>query len=329
MLAYLNLEKYINYDLSRPPGTDNPGGGVATKTQRVLEAASEWMITGTEKFSQAEKYHTALIEPLVFCHKENMTLEEKVEAYEGLDCIKVLYCTEMAFIRLPKPFRDAIVAASDHITCVNHYHRDVFHKFGVRVDSILCDPVPEEVFSPGETKERVIIAANRIDWKKNMVDLIRSYEQLRAETDFKLEYIGLDDMWGHERVDPRNSEFIHQLQDLCDTFHGTLSQNDVAKAFGRSAVFFHCAYHDVYSESLWEALHCGCVPFALGYHPLFNRITENRYTDIAELTEKLNDMDADAFEEESMRVHELARKTCSYPIFQSQLRDIFKKLGGN
>lgn len=328
MLAYLNLEKYINYDLARPPGKDNPGGGVATKTQRVLQAASQWMIVGTHKFSEADKYHIALVEPLIFSHSNDMSVGDKVKEYEELDCLKILYATEMAFVRLAKPLRDRIVKASDYITCVNHYHRDIFHKMGVRVDSILCDPIPESVFIPGDTKERVIIAENRIDWKKNTQTLIAAYECFKEETDFKLEYIGTPDMWGHEDVPQREVEIMHQLQDLCDVYHGSIKQSEVASAFGKAAVLFHCAYHEVYSEGTWEANMCGCVPFALGYHPLFNRITENRFRDIVNLTETLNSMEADDFEMESLRVQELAMKTCSYAAFQNQLSDIFKKLGG-
>lgn len=329
MLAYLNLKKYLDYDLNRPPSPDNPGGGVATKTQRVLQACAQWMISGTDKLSVASKYNTVLVEPLAFSFQDSMSLEDKVKAYEDIDGIKILYCTEMAFLRLPKPFRDSIANASDHITCVNHYHRNMFHKFGIRVDSILCDPIPEDVFKEGETKERVIIAANRIDWKKNTEGVVDAFNVFKAETDFKLEYIGLDDMWGDNKNNPRNRDFVHQLEDVCDTFHGTLSQSDVAKAFMRAAVFFHCAYHDVYSESLWEAMHCGAVPFAFGYHPLFEPITEHKYTDIETLIETLNSLQEADFEEESTRVKELAMKSCAYPVFQQQLSDIFKKLGGN
>ena len=328
MLAYLNLEKYLKYDLQKPPGIDNSGGGVATKTQRVLEACAPWMIKGTHKFSSASKYHVVLVEPLVFCANNEMSVEDRVEAYEGMDCIKILYCTEMAFVRIPKPLRDKVVEASDYITCVNRYHRDVFHAYDVPIDSILCDPIPDHVFTPGELKDRKIVAANRIDWKKNTQELINAYEIFKTETDFKLEYVGDAKMWGHDEDTPANKDMAHKLEDICDVYHGAISQADVAKVFGSSAVFFHCAFHDVYSEGLWEALHCGCVPMSHGYHVLFNDITEHRYTDMGELIDSLNNMGPDEFEQESERVKNLANQVCSYATFQTQISDIFKKLGG-
>ena len=323
MINYLVPEKYRVFDPHRPPGPNNPGGGVASKVYRVNEAANHrWF---TELISDAAEVDApvVLIEPLWFV-MSNQTSDECLEAINNLKAIKIFYGTELSLLKWPNRFRDAVLETVDAVTvCCNH-QREVFRYFGCHDVATLCDPVPENLFAPAMTKQKQLVCTGKIGWQKNTESVIELFDTLKGE--IETIYVGSANMWG-ETPSALNAKLEAELRAVTTQFIPNATLIEMAHILNQATFFGHVAYHDTNSESQLEASLAGCITVAL-HHPAINgRSSYTGYTHIADMADAICRLDRTEIEQASDAARGWGLDNCSYAAFLDQLETVIRNVG--
>ncbi|MCY4129256.1 MAG: hypothetical protein OXG15_08460, partial [Gammaproteobacteria bacterium] len=207
---------------------------ISDKTICILDAWRKFYDVGVgENIEDAHGIDMLVVEPLWFRLRgglddlQSPNLEEAVKSYEDHPAKhKIVYCSEFAFIKLPKEFRDRIIEASSVVTTNCDYQRDCFRALGIETIR-LCDPVDEEIYYSSKFSEKTlsIIAGGRISSVKNIGKIIRLFEALK---DYPIEtiYIGDASLWGEQ--DKRDLRLEREIGQVADVHHHNLSQADLA-----------------------------------------------------------------------------------------------------
>ena len=121
MIDYLTHPKFLNYDPSVLPSSQGGGGGMGTKTYRVLEALRD-VYPRTQGICDASEItaDTVLIEPLRFTlptegygDREYESVEKLIHGLRNHKSRKILYCSELTLMRMPHFLREQVVGLFD------------------------------------------------------------------------------------------------------------------------------------------------------------------------------------------------------------------------
>ena len=162
MIDYLTHPKFLNYNPSVLPSSQGGGGGMGTKTYRVLEALRD-VYPRTQGICDASEItaDTVLIEPLRFTllteghgDREYESVEQLIHELQNHESRKILYCSELTLMRMPHDLREQVVGLSDCVTANCKFQANVFKYVNVHTDRILCDPVPDVFLSRLSYRER-------------------------------------------------------------------------------------------------------------------------------------------------------------------------------
>ena len=203
MIDYLTHPKFLNYDPSILPSSQGGGGGMATKTYRVLEALRD-VYPRTRGICDASEItaDTVLIEPLRFTlpmegydDREYENVEKLIHGLRNHESRKILYCSELTLMRMPHHLREQVVGLSDVVTANCKFQANVFKYVNVHTNHILCDPVPDVFLSRLSYRERKprLVATGNVSWQKNAPQVTEVFKGLKGAV--KRVYVGSASLW--------------------------------------------------------------------------------------------------------------------------------------
>lgn len=331
MINYLTCRRFLGHDPKRLPSMQGGGGGMSSKTYRVLEALKEWY-PDTKGIVNAHEIgaDTLLIEPLRFWLPPEEGDQDANALLDGLDQYKgrkVLYCSEFTLLRYPPDLRRRVVETCGAITVNCRYLGRLLRYISVYTNHILCDPVPHQVFGFGQPtadRQNRIVATGNVSWEKNVHGLIEVFKALEGK--MKRVYIGSAKLWSNS-----GHMVSHRLEDAVrdntDIFIEEAVNDAVATEMQQSKYGLWCAYHDTFATAVHEMLMSGLV-VTTAPHGLTKELPVTVGGEGAKLVDSVEQLTAMSDEEwtkQSNKNTDWAKTTVSYSAFNMQLR---KVLGG-
>ena len=202
MIDYLTHPRYIEYNTNYLPSFQGGGGGMGVKTCRVLEALRDvYPVTRAICNASEIEADVVLIEPLRFTlapGPDDAVCEPCDVLIAGLrksDSKKILYCSELALMRMPPKLRVQVVSLCDAITTNCRFQSQVFQYAGVYSNYLLCDPIPACFVSEMHYTNRKsrVIATGNVSWQKNAQQVIEVFKALNGVCERA--YIGSASLW--------------------------------------------------------------------------------------------------------------------------------------
>ena len=263
-LMYVVGNRFKDFSLYRTMGPGNAGGGVATKVMRVAEILRGFYdVDLIGEFSVHDTASILMLDPLAIRLARDS--ENMLDAYENHTAnLKVLYCSEQAFLELSSDFRERLYKASSVVTTCSDFQELQFNMIGypsVR----LCDPIPDIFYSPDTSKMLSVVSMGHISHFKNIPMLIEIYKLL-YNAGVKTIYVGGSALWGDLSVKNRSLEL--ELRRYCREFERNVPQYQVARILSKAAMGVCCSFHETASEGNQEGNMAG-VWWYCGDHRLW------------------------------------------------------------
>lgn len=292
------------------------------KTYRTLEVLRQ-VYPKTRGISSAHEItaDTVLIEPLRFTMADDNIIEE----LEQVPAKKVLVCSEFAMLRLPPAERRRILAMASAITANCEFQARLFRYIDVKVDGLLCDPIPDNFCLPASpSRSNSVVACGNIAPNKNSEGVIEVFRALEGVCERV--YVGSASLWGSGN---RAGDKLQQrLYAVCDRVVEDATPSEVAVEFQQAKVGFWCAYHDCFATSVHEMLKCG-VPVISAPHGLSQELPVVVGNSIAEQVDKIGvilDSSDDEYAANSQQLAAWGEKRASYQTFQQQFQGVLRKI---
>lgn len=269
-LFYLTLDRYSKYKPDEPVSEKNPGGGMGPKTLSVIDV---WQ--GFYDVSVAQELHgnaeILVVEPLWFLLRGGAgdlatpDIDKSIEEYKNYPArVKVVYTSELAFLKLRKSHREEIMKASTVVTTNCHFQKMLFEMFNVPTMP-LCDVIdPINYYRPKQKKRLAVMAMGRISIDKNSQKIVEIFKALSGK--IERVYFGGAGLWGYSQAE---DTFIEsELKAHCDTFFNNVPQYEVSNELIGVAMGIFDPFHDCASTSNLQSLMAGLYNF-YGLHGLW------------------------------------------------------------
>ena len=135
MIDYLTHPKFVDYDPNLLPSAQGGGGGMGTKTHRVLKALKD-VYPRTRGICDAGEItaDTVLIEPLRFTlsmrryedQRNYESVEQLIHGLRNHESRKILYCSELTLLRMPHFLREQVLGFCDLVTANCKFQAHLF-----------------------------------------------------------------------------------------------------------------------------------------------------------------------------------------------------------
>lgn len=336
MIDYLSHPKFLAYNPAILPSAQGGGGGMGTKTFRAIEALKQ-VYPKTQTICNAADItaDTVLIEPLRFTmptddynDRPYETVDQLLEGLHASPSKKVLYCSELALMRMNPAIRTQLIACCDLITTNCKFQAQVFKYAGVYSDHLLCDPVPD-VFIPQvnyNTRETRIVATGNISWQKNAQQVIEVFKALKGIV--KRVYIGSGNLWFDATADPIVQNLQETLYANCDDVVREATTTQVVNTFHHSRFGLWVAFHDVFATAAQEMIMSG-MPIVTARHGLASEIPVCNVSGVTEQVKAIKHLltqDDDSLTQQSQALTKWSKDNVSYTAFHAQLKNILTTL---
>ena len=323
------------YDLMKPPGPGNSGGGVATKYARCASIPGGLNFRRITTVSEVDTdivWADWLWFSPAYLGDEEDNKEQRIRDFLSLDVkFKGISATELNVCTWANNHRRMLINGVDDlkgvdcITHVNDYQKRMYQYCGIKNSKFLCDPINEYQFYPAR-KENRLVCMGQIGWHKRSRLVANLFKALKG-SDIETCYLGGSKMWGNAK----NAEY-NQLHDevevVADTFVENATEAQCAYYVNTSKYYAHLAWHDVSPISQRENMMSGNVSFALT-HPSMQEVTPNTYDTVEEMAEGIityhSNPDPTRFTTDSLNAHTFAMKTNSYKAWREQMLKILGK----
>ena len=266
-IFYLTLDRYRDYRIDIPPGETNPGGGISTKTQVVLEAWRRFYDVGCgENIEDSKGAEILVVEPLWFLLRGGLhtgievpDLEASIQAYEQHPArLKILYLSELSFARIKRRDRDRIAAASTVMTSNCEFQGGFFEVLGYPTQR-LCDPVSSVYYQPDDSRREIsVMAVGRVSQVKNTPKLIHIFDELN-HLGVKTIFVGNASLWGD--VWHNDKVIEREMQSIASVYYPSLTPPELAQLWSRASCGIFDSFHDSCCASNLEALIAGILCF--------------------------------------------------------------------
>ena len=333
MIDYLTHPKFLNYDPSILPSSQGGGGGMGTKTYRVLEALRD-VYPRTQGICDSGEItaDTILIEPLRFTlptkrYEDNRNYESVEELIHGLrnhKSRKVLYCSELTLMRMPHFLREQVLGLCDCVTANCKFQANVFKYVNVNTNHILCDPVPDVFLSRLTYRERKprLVATGNVSWQKNAPQVTEVFKGLKGAVERV--YVGSASLWytALEEEGPRRLQ--EELYANTDRVVREATTDQIAREFQNARFGFWCAFHDTFATGAQEMIMSG-MPVVASKHGLASEIPAWSASGVraqVEAIKRLASETDESLEGQSKRISKWAVENVSYGAFQGQLKEV-------
>lgn len=308
-----------NYDMSKPPGPDNPTCGMGLKFARVEDALRR-RYPDVRRVSNIEDVtaETVIVEASWFRMPTREERLARLDTFLRKAFSRVLlYGSEQFPMVMPDEIRRALIPNVTWVTHCSAYQKEAFRTRGIFHSEYLCDPIPD-MFAPTPKVQR-IYTASQIGWDKRTQDLIEIYKALRY-TDIETVFIGSATMWG-DRVGAKEQSLRFRLQaelrEICDVYIGNASSAEVATWANASMHHVHVSQHDCSSPNQEEAALSGCVLWGMA-HPMNTHRPVYQYARPSEIVDGILKLDASLCAMRSEEVRQYAQSQWSYEAFLQQ-----------
>ena len=334
MIDYLTHPKFLNYDPSVLPSSQGGGGGMGTKTSRVLEALRD-VYPRTQGICDASEItaDTVLIEPLRFTlpmegygDREYESAEKLIHELRNHESRKILYCSELTLMRIPHSLRAQVVGACDVVTANCKFQANVFKYAGVHTNHILCDPVPDVFLSRLSYRERKprLVATGNVSWQKNAPQVTEVFKGLKGAVERV--YVGSASLWYHASEEEGPQRLQEELYANTDRVVREATTSQIAEEFQNARFGLWCAYHDTFATGAQEMMMSG-MPVVAAKHGLASEIPVWSASGVraqVEAIKRLAKETDESLEEQSDRISKWARENVSYAAFQGQLKEVLR-----
>ena len=336
MIDYLTHPKFLNYDPSILPSSQGGGGGMGTKTYRVLEALRD-VYPRTQGICDASEItaDTVLIEPLRFTlttedygDREYENVEQLIHGLRNHKSRKILYCSELTLMRMPHLLREQVVGLSDVVTANCKFQANVFKYVNVNTNHILCDPVPDVFLSRLNYKERKprLVATGNVSWQKNAPQVTEVFKGLKGAVERV--YVGSASLWYTALEEEGPQRLQEELYANTDRVVREATTSQIAEEFQNARFGFWCAYHDTFATGAQEMMMSG-MPVVAAKHGLASEIPAWSASGVraqVEAIKRLANETDESLEEQSERISKWARENVSYAAFQGQLKEVLRSV---
>ena len=325
-LKFLIPPDFANFDLLKPMGPGNLGGGVALKYARVEEA-------GTPCFNCKRISLTNEIQPddivfvdwMWFCViKDDAQPVDRVKAFIEIPNHKIIYGSEFCVSSMPRQLITSAVEKADMVLHNSNQLRNLYRTIGIHDSWFLSDPVPP-IFAPSMFKTPRLICVGQISEAKNTEAAITIFEGLEG-TGIERYFLGGMSLWGDIPEDKGVIALQNRVRDAADVFIENGTQEEVAKACNGATFYAHFAIHDVSSYAGQENMSAGNIVFGLT-HPILRERTQLRFDTPESLTKAIADysLDAEDYHADVKETLRLAHKW-SYEAWRVQMSDVLGRL---
>ena len=334
MIDYLTHPKFLNYDPSILPSSQGGGGGMGTKTYRVLEALRD-VYPRTQGICDASEItaDTVLIEPLRFTlptedYGECESVEKLIHGLRNHESRKILYCSELTLMRMPHLLREQVVRLSDVVTANCKFQANVFKYVNVHTNHILCDPVPDVFLSRLSYKERKprLVATGNVSWQKNAPQVTEVFKGLKGAVERV--YVGSASLWYDASEEEGPQRLQEELYANTDRVVREATTSQIAEEFQNARFGLWCAYHDTFATAAQEMMMSG-MPVVAAKHGLASEIPVWSASGVraqVEAIKRLANETDESLEEQSDRISKWARENVSYAAFQGQLKEVLRSV---
>ena len=336
MIDYLTHPKFLNYDPSVLPSSQGGGGGMGTKTYRVLEALRD-VYPRTQGICDASEItaDTVLIEPLRFTlttegygDREYENVEQLIHGLRNHKSRKILYCSELTLMRMPHLLREQVVGLSDVVTANCKFQANVFKYVNVHTNHILCDPVPDVFLSRLSYKERKprLVATGNVSWQKNAPQVTEVFKGLKGAVERV--YVGSASLWYTALEEEGPQRLQEELYANTDRVVHEATTAEIAREFQNARFGFWCAYHDTFATGAQEMMMSG-MPVVAAKHGLASEIPAWSASGVraqVEAIKRLANETDESLEEQSERISKWAVENVSYAAFQGQLKEALRSV---
>ncbi len=325
MISYLTCGKWHDYDLNQRPEHQGFGGGMAVKTQRVVEALGRQYYTQLTDNIEDIDAPVVVVEPLWFkLFEEDKSIHwEKITELGKLADTKtlILMCSEFELMRWEAPFRDGVVNTFDKITCNCQYQANIFSYHDIVPDGIVCDPIPIDVFMPPHepVKENSIVATGHVSWIKNIEKVIETFKRFQ-DKGISTTYIGSANLWGKPDKNDPSLQLEAELRSVTDNFNPSLSQVEVARTLQKNKFGLWMSTHECFGQGYAEKMATG-QPVIAGKHGLK---AERHCSDTADDID-LMIADEEKYSAVSTWNRQWVKDNLSYEVFLKQFAGVLRK----
>ena len=318
----------MDYDLSRPPGLNNRGGGTGVKYARILEASDFHFVGRISNVEEIEPDDIVFADWLWFYPAdETQSKAGKIKQFLELENIKGICGGELSMLTWNGKEVKRVIDGADFITHGNEYQRRLFGVQGVYNSRLLADPVPEDVFSPSPTNniKRQLVCGSQLSVAKRSDAVVEIFRFLK-DTEVETCYVGGVSVWGGTTPSKNDIKIQDQIKAEADMFVENASQSELAEICNKSAFYAHVSIHDVTSINCQENMMAGNVLFGLE-HPMLKERTTYRYTDPKVLAEAVAayPFDTDQHYDDIKKVTTKASEW-SYKSWNKQLHAILRTI---
>ena len=334
MIDYLTHPKFLNYDPSILPSSQGGGGGMGTKTYRVLEALRD-VYPRTQGICDASEItaDTVLIEPLRFTlptegygDREYENVEKLIHGLRNHESRKILYCSELTLMRMPHDLREQVLGLFDCVTANCKFQANVFKYVNVNTNHILCDPVPDVFLSRLTYRERKprLVATGNVSWQKNAPQVTEVFKGLKGAVERV--YVGSASLWYTALEEEGPQRLQEELYANTDRVVREATTEQIAREFQNARFGFWCAFHDTFATGAQEMIMSG-MPVVAAKHGLASEIPVWSASGVraqVEAIKRLSSETDESLEEQSERISKWAVENVSYAAFQGQLKEVLR-----
>ena len=287
-LKFLLPVQFMDYDLSRPPGPNNPGSGVGVKYARVEEACGdEYHCKRISDTSEVEPEDIVFADWLWFCATPGRSMIDQVKALIELTNLKVIYGSELCVLTSPHKIIQRLIENVDLVTHNTEYQRKLYRVINIFNSRFLSDPVPESLFYPHSMdKKRRLVCVGQISEAKRSGMVLEIFKKLQ-DSGVERFYIGGCMAWG-SGFSKKDAELHNQIKEASDSFIENATQQELVEIVNESAFYGHVSYHDVASSSCQENMSAGNIIFGLT-HPMLRERTSYRFDTPSSLAQAIAD----------------------------------------
>ena len=265
MIDYLTHPTFSTYNEAFTPSNQSSniltGGGLSTKTARVIEALQTvYPTVKTITHPKDIVSDVVLIEPLLFTMRAcDYTIEEMIDELEASKAYKILYCSEKSILRMNHIIRNRIVKICHVITINCEFQRKVFQYVQIEKPLYrLCDPIPEIFCKPDESEKQMgILSTGHIAWFKNTEEVIKIFKSLKGV--LPRTYIGSNNLWSNMEITDHSKQLQEELYEHCDMVFSEVARKQLAQEMKKTWLGLWIGYHDTFAFSLQEMMRCGVI----------------------------------------------------------------------
>ena len=194
-LKFLIPAQFMNYDLLKPPSFANTGSGVGVKYARIEEAGSPYYnCESVSDTSAVEMGDIVFADWLWFCATQGKGIIDQVKDFIVMQNPKCIYGSECCVVTWPQQLIRQLVQNVNIITHNTEYQKSLYQTINIYNSRFLCDPVPEEIFSPHPRKKRRLVAVGQISRAKRSEAVLEIFTSLK-DTGVERCYVGGSLVW--------------------------------------------------------------------------------------------------------------------------------------